>query len=175
VRIRAGPGFLHPIIGDDAPVIPVPASVTADEKRLLVHVRLDRAQMEARAGPHRFNTVIEIRLRGSQFRIAPDDSPAAQAGRWLLGKAPATVISPEAVRVIGPGGEYRVHAPLILAWSLVPGAGRGEQGTTWLQALAFVDVNEGQTASGMLQRPFATMYPGEPSVVDFDLEFERVR
>ena len=173
VRIRAGQGFLHPIIDDAAPILPVATSVTGDERRMLVHARLDRAQIEARAGPHRFNTVIEIRLKASaaSLRLAPEDSPSAQAGRWLLGAPQAIVIAPEAVRVTGPGMSLRVHAPLMLAWSLV--RDQTDPSVTWLQGLAFVDVNEGRVQGGMLQRSFAMLYPGEPVVVDFDIELER--
>ena len=175
-RIRVGgPGFLHPMIDDAAAVVATPMAVTADATRMLVHVRLDRAPLEALEGPRRFGAVIEIRLnvRPDQVKLAPEDSPAAIAGRWLLGTPPATVIAPGGVRVTGPGLSLRAYGPLILGWSLARDA--SNPAVTWLQGLAFIDALEGVTDAGKWRRPFAEMYPGEPAAVDYEIEVVRLK
>ena len=174
-RLRVGgPGFLHPMIDQTAAVVPVPMAVTADTRRMLVHVRLDRGRLEALQGPSRFGAVIEIRLnfRPDQLRLAPEDSPAAIAGRWLLGKPPETVIAPDGVRVTGPGMSLQARGPLIIGWSLARDP--KDPAITWLQGLAFIDALEGVTDVGKFRRPFAEMYPGEPAVVDYDIEVVRL-
>jgi hypothetical protein len=175
-RVRAGgPGFLHPMIDDTAAVVPVPLQVTQGSDRMVVAVELDRARIEALKGPRRFGAVIEIRLnaRPDQVHLAPENSPAAIAGKWLLGSAPATVISPEGVRVSGPGFALRARGPLIIGWSLA--RDRQNPAVTWLQALAFIDALEGDTREGTLRRPFTELYPGEPTRVTYEVELVRVR
>ena len=141
---------------------------------MLVHVRLARAHLEALQGGRRFGAVIEIRLnfRPDQLKLAPEDSPAAIAGRWLLGKPPETVIAPDGVRVTGPGLSLRARGPLIIGWSLARDP--KNPAITWLQGLAFIDALEGTTDAGKFRRPFAEMYPGEPATVDYDIEVVRL-
>ena len=175
-RLRVGgPGFLHPMIDAAAAVVALPIEVGADADRMLVRVRIDRVQLEARQGPRRFGAVIEIRLnlRPDQVKLAPENSPAAIAGRWLLGSAPETVIAPDGVRVSGPGLSLRARGPLIIGWSLA--RDRVNPGVTWLQGLAFIDALEGITDVGAFRRPFAELYPGEPSTVDYEIEVVRLK
>lgn len=175
-RIRVGgPGFLHPMIDDGAAIVAVPMGVTADVNRMLVHVQLDRAQLEAIQGPRRFGAVIEIRMnfRPDQLKLAPENSPAAIAGRWLLGKPPESVIAPDGVRVTGPGLSLRARGPLIIGWSLARDP--RNPGVTWLQGLAFIDALEGMTDVGAFRRPFAELYPGEPATVDYEIEVVRLK
>lgn len=169
-RVRAGPpGFLHPLIDPSAPVTDVPASVTADHDRLLVRVRLDRSRLERQFGD-RFSAVIEVRLRApiSQIALVPAGSAGALKGQWALGGPPGNIIAPESVRVASPGFDVVAHAPLVLGWNLF--ADPGDPNTTWLQALAFIHAVQGTVDAGPFRRPFAELYPGEPGVVQFELE-----
>jgi hypothetical protein len=169
-RVRAGgPGFLHPLIDPAAPVTSIPVAVTADHDRLLLRVRLDRTALERTFGD-RFSAVIELRLNApiSQVALVPAGSASALAGRWLFGGPPGNIIAPDSVRVAGPGFDLTAHAPLVLGWNLF--ADPREPGVTWLQALAFIHAVQGTVDTGPFRQPFRVLYPGEPSVVEFELE-----
>ncbi len=174
-RVRAGgPGFLHPLIDDSASVVAVPIEVAATDERMVIGVTLDRATLEAKEGHRRFSVVLELRIDRplEQLAIAPENSTAAIAGQWLLGAPPATIISPDGVRVRGADFSFRASGPLIVGWNLARDP--TDPGRSWLQALAFIDALEGITQTGPWRRPFAEMYPGEPSQVRYELEFERL-
>lgn len=172
-RVRSGgPGFLGVLLPADAPVSQVPITIRASPSQLLVHTRLDHDALERLHGA-RFSTVIEVRLDlpYDSLRIAPANVPSAIAGHWLLGSPPRLIVSPDGVRVRGPGLDLFAHGPLILGWNLQRDP--RDPRVTWLQALAFIHAVEGDTPAGKLRRPFSVMYPGEPTIVDFDLLLER--
>jgi len=60
----------------------------------------------------------------------------------------------------------------LLTWRLVPDP--ANPGVTRLQALAIMEAMDGVVREGRRTWPFAKLYPGEPEVVDFELELERL-
>jgi hypothetical protein len=169
-RVRAGPAFIYPFVSDSAAIAPVPITVSADERRLLIHTTIDRVQLEQRLGA-RYQAVIEVTLHApiGTIKIAPANSPSGRAGRWLLGVAAQRIVAPEGVRITGPGWTINAHGPLLLGWTLR--ADPDNHALTRLQALAVVHAVEGTVDGGRKMRlPFAEMYPGEPAVPAFDLE-----
>ncbi len=66
----------------------------------------------------------------------------------------------------------RAVGPLLLAWTLA--ADPSDSGVTRLQALALIHAVEGDVRGGRLRRAFATLYPGESAVVEFELELDRM-
>ncbi|HEX3926711.1 MAG TPA: hypothetical protein VHW65_01835 [Gemmatimonadales bacterium] len=172
-RVRIGPGFPHARVDDSLVIVPSDVRVAADPARLLASVRLDRPALEARAGDH-FRAVLEIRLAvpRDSVRIAPASVADAIDNHWLRGAAPATIVSPDGVRVIAPGFSLDARGPLLIDWSLARDP--TDPRVTWLQAVAFLDALDGQVDTGVLRAPFAALYPGEPPVTDFELELTRV-
>ncbi|MGH7524391.1 MAG: hypothetical protein ACREK8_08800 [Gemmatimonadales bacterium] len=168
--VRAGLAFLYPFVSDSAPAAPVPITASADAQRLVIHATIDRVRLEQRLGP-RYQAVIEVTLRApiAAIRIAPATSADGRAGRWLLGTPMEPIITPDGVRVTGPGWSLTGHGPLLLAWALRPDP--GNPAWTKLQALAVVHSVDGIVDGGARVRfPFSMMYPGEPAVPVFDLE-----
>lgn len=173
-RVRAGYAFIYPFVSDTAPDVGQPMTVTADDRRMVIHTTIDRVALERRLGP-RYQAVIEITLHApiGSITIAPDSSPDALAGRWLLGTPTRRIVAPEGVRVRGPGWSFRAHGPLLIGWTLARDPRNA--GITRLQALAVVNAVSGMvTGRQMLRLPFAEMYPGEPATPAFDLELDRL-
>ncbi|PKQ02993.1 MAG: hypothetical protein CVT72_15950, partial [Alphaproteobacteria bacterium HGW-Alphaproteobacteria-11] len=171
IHVRAGIGTFQPFVDDSVSVAPIPVEVLADEQRLLARTSLDRALLERVAGP-RHKVVIEVGLDVpvDSLRLAMVGSPSTRSGRWLLGSAPEWVVAPEGVLVTGPGFVLRARGPLLYSWRLV--RDRANPAMTRLQALAISHAVDGVVSGGPLRWPFATLYPGEPEVVQFELELE---
>lgn len=172
VRVRAGPGFLYELVTKSAPTAPVPVHVEADDCRLLARTRLDRIALERSAG-REYRAVIEVRLRArsQSLTMAPEGSASARAGVWLRGEVPRKVVAPEGVRIAGPSVDVTARGPLLLAWALAADA--DDPDVTWLQALALSHSVEGTIQGGRMRKPFARLYPGEPTTVDFELALDR--
>ncbi len=174
-RVRAGHAFIYPFVDDTAPIAAVPVSVSADDRRLVVHTVIDRVALERKLGV-RYQAVIEITINAPlrSLTIAPDSSASARAGSWLLGTPAQRIVAPEGVQITGSGFTIHAHGPLLLGWTL--SADPRNPGRTRLQALAVVHAVEGTTTNGQkLRLPFAEMYPGEPAMPAFDLEIIRER
>ena len=172
-RVRAGQGFIYPFVADDPATVSVPANISADERRAVIHVSIDRLALERQVGP-RYQAVIEVTIRApiTALTIAPDSSASGVAGRWLLGAPAQRIVAPEGVRVTGPGWTLHAHGPLLIGWTLSPDPKNPAQ--TRLQALAVVHAVEGAVAGRQkLRLAFAEMYPGEPATPTFDLELRR--
>ena len=173
-RVRAGAAFIYPFVNDTAPDAAIPMTVTADNRRLVIHTSIDRIALERRLGA-RYQAVIEVTLHApiGAVTLAPSGSASGLAGRWLFGSPTQRIVAPEGVRVTGPGWSLRARGPLLIGWTLsrVP----GNPALTRLQALAIVHAVAGTVAGGQqLRLPFAEMYPGEPAVPVFDLELQRL-
>jgi hypothetical protein len=174
VHVRAGVTFIYPLVPIDAPTMPAPITVRADQQRVVIHTVIDRVAFERAIGP-RYQAVIDITLRAppASVRLAPRNSAAARSGQWLMGAPNPRVVAPDGVVVAGPGWSIEASGPLILGWTLAPDP--RDRTVTHLQALAVVHAVEGTVAGGQhLRGPFAQMYPGEPAIPAFDLELRRV-
>jgi hypothetical protein len=173
-RVRAGAAFIYPFVNDTAPDAALPMTVTADDRRLVIHTSIDRIALERRLGA-RYQAVIEVTLHApiGTITLSPDSSASGRAGRWLLGSPPQRIVAPEGVRVTGPGWAFRARGPLLIGWTLARDP--ANPAFTRLQALAIHHSVEGPVSGGQkLRLPFAAMYPGEPAVPVFDLELLRV-
>ncbi|HEY4321629.1 MAG TPA: hypothetical protein VGM77_10705 [Gemmatimonadales bacterium] len=171
--VRAGVSFIRPFVPADAPIAAIPVEVAADQNRLVVHTTIDRIALERTIGP-KYQAVLEVEIHAPRDRVtlAPVNSPAARAGRWLMGTPPDHVVAPDGVIIAGPGWSIRAWGPLLYGWSLV--ADPHNPGMTRLQALALVHSVQGTVTNGeQLRLPFAAMYPGEPPAPSFDLELTR--
>ena len=172
-RVRAGGAFIYPFVNDDAPVVSGLVTLTADDRRLVIHTAIDRIALERQLGP-RYQAVIEVTIHAAygDLKISPDSSGSGRAGKWLMGEQARRIVAPEGVRITGPGWTIHARGPLLIGWTLSPDFRNPTQ--TRLQALALVHAVEGTVTGGQkLRRPFADMYPGEPAVPVFDLELRR--
>ena len=166
VRMRAGPPRIAPFIPANAPELAVPVHVGTRNGRLAVRARLDRRNIADG------RVVIEVPLRGSvaDFRLAPEESPDAIAGRWLAGEPPF-VIAPQGLRVIGTGFSLTVTSPVVFTWMLT--ADQLDPNVTWLQGLVVWQSTTCTLESGRrVPLPFEVLNPGEPSQLTVQVEIE---
>jgi len=164
VRLRAGPIRIAPFIPADAPELEAALEVGVRKGRLALRTEIDRRTINDE------RVVVEIPLRGSRgdFRLAPEGSAAAIAGRWLAGEPPF-VMAPLGLRVIASEFTLTVHSPTVFAWTLT--ADRQDPSVSWLQGLAVwqstaCTLREG----GRVPMPFEILYPGEPADLTIQIE-----
>ncbi|MCH8242107.1 MAG: hypothetical protein IH897_05785, partial [Planctomycetes bacterium] len=169
VRMRAGPLRISPFIPANAPELAVPVHVGTRNGRLAVRARLDRRSIADG------RVVIEVPLRGSvaDFRLAPEESPDAIAGRWLAGEPPF-VIAPRGLRVIGTGFSLTVTSPVVFTWTLT--ADQLDPNVTWLQGLVVWQSTTCTLEGGRrVPLPFEVLNPGEPAQLTVQIEIEILR
>ncbi len=175
VRLRAGQNLIQPFVGEDAPVSDALLEVGADMTRFIAKARIDRSRIPG-SDLKNVAVVMEFPLRApaDKLRVAPEGSPSALAGRWLLGEPPPQVVAPEGLRVIGLAHALRVRSPEVFVYTLVPDRGRAD--ITWLQALLVRQSTlcefRGKKTKAV---PFEVLYPGEPKVLDVTVELEILR
>lgn len=161
-RVRAGESFLGPFVLDRAKNLDAGLRCGADARRYVARFAVDRPALPGLT-ERSVSVVVEFPLRGAAggLRLAPEGSPSARAGRWLLGAPPAFVVAPAGVRVTGLTRDARATSPVIFAWTLV--ADRADPGVTWLQGLVFRGSTRCELKGGVVKAlPFAALYPGEP-------------
>jgi hypothetical protein len=164
VRVRAGPRDLW-FVRPDAAVSRMPIRIGSHSDHFAARAEIDRRSLVGE------NVVIEVALRGARggFRLAPDASPDAVAGRWLAGEPPF-VIAPAALRVIGSRFLLKVTSDVVFTWTLTPDPRAPD--VTWLQGLV-ARQSDGCVLEGgrKVALPFEVLYPGEPAnlVVHLDV------
>jgi hypothetical protein len=168
VRVRAGPSFIAPFVGADAPVMGVVIRTGERSGNFAVRTMIDRRAFPAG------NVVIEVPLRGAakDFHLAPEASPDAIAGRWLTGE-PGFVVAPDSLRVMGPLFSLSVKSPTVSSWTLVRDEHNAD--VTWLQGLVAIQANACILDGGRrLPLPFEVLYPGEPANLVVQLQISIV-
>ena len=169
VRMRAGPSRISPFIPANAPELAVPVEAGTRNGRLALRARLNRRSIADG------RVVIEVPLRGNltDFRLAPEESPDAIAGRWLAGEPPF-IVAPRGLRVIASGLSLTVTSPVVFTWTLT--ADQLDPNVTWLQGLV-VWQSTTCTLEGGRRVPlaFEVLNPGEPAQLTVQIEIEILR
>ncbi len=166
MRMRIGPGRIAPFIPANAPELAVPVQTGTRNGHLAVRAQLDRRSV----GDGR--VVIEVPLRGglAGFRLAPEESPDAIAGRWLAGEPPF-VVAPRGLRVIASEFSLIVRSPLVFAWTLT--ADQRDPNVSWLQGLVVWQSTTCTLEGGRkVSLPFEVLNPGEPPELTVQVEIE---
>ena len=169
VEWRAGSRQLGPWVRDDKR-LDIPIAIRADGHRLIIHSRVDRTKVPG--SDDRFvNVIIDIPLAAPHagLSIVPVGSVSAMEGRWLRGRSPRPLIAPNGLLVYGLSRTLRVHAPLIVSWTLLPHP--HDPSVTLLRALVvaqstMVELRGGQS----VVLPFDVLFPGEPALLDVGIE-----
>lgn len=169
VRLRSGSPFITPFVRAEAPVLAVAIKSGERFGHFAVRTVIDRRTLAEG------QVVIEVPLRGAlrNFRLAPEASPDAIAGRWLAGE-PGFIVAPNSLRVIGSQFSLNVTSATVFSWTLV----RDEQDpdVTWLQGLVAIQSNACILDGGRrLPVPFEALYPGEPASLVVQLEISVLR
>ncbi len=173
--LRVGREGLHPFVSEQAQALKVPLEFGGDSDRLVVRFRLDRKTLPG-TGQHIIGVVAEFPLRAPlrDLALASEEYSSALAGRWLRGETPVLHIAPRGLRVRGLTLPLRVTSPLVLSWTLVPDKERAE--ITWLQGLVVRQSTLCGLPGGKTRElPFETLHPGEPAILDIDIQLEIVR
>ncbi|MBI4615196.1 MAG: hypothetical protein HY720_16395 [Planctomycetes bacterium] len=171
-RLRSGPLWLGPFVGEEGAALETPLECRADSRRLIVRASIDRRSVPD-SGSRLVAVVLEFPLQApaGEIRIAPAGSPSAREGRWLRGRAPPFVVAPEGLVVDGLARPLVVSSPFVFAWAVVPepaGAGR-----SWLQGLVFRQTLRCELKGGEAKVfPFETLFPGEPAILDLWVELD---
>ena len=173
-RLRAGRTWLGPFTFDQSPELKAEILYGFNSREYATRFTVERAALKGAADGD-VTVVFELPLNAApkSLALAPENSAAARAGRWLRGAPPPFVVAPEGVRVTGLEKPLRVTSPLIYSWCLV--ADKADPNVTWLQGCLVRQSLRAELKDKQL-KVFALpdLYPGEPAVLGVNVRIEIV-
>lgn len=166
-----GPSGLETFVWDPEELIASKPTLGARGSRLVIHTTIDRRTLPG-SGSGNVSVVLELPLKGDagHVRIAPAGSPSAVEGTWLRGEPPPFVVAPAGLLVFSPTATLLVTAPLVFSWTVVPD--QTETGVVWLRGLVVGQSTSCQFTDRSAELQLEQLYPGEPPVIDVDVEAE---